>query len=84
MNKKHLEVQEGTRVLPSLTTVLLQEMERFNALLDLMRLTLDTLSKSILGLVVISKELDDMYTALLNNQIPSNWQAKAYPSLKPL
>src|SRR4051812_15595993 len=25
-----------------------------------------------------------MYTALLNNQVPKNWEAAAYPSLKPL
>ncbi len=25
-----------------------------------------------------------MYTALLNNLVPKNWEAAAYPSLKPL
>ena len=32
----------------------------------------------------MSSELDSMFLSLLNNQVPSNWEAVAYPSLKPL
>jgi len=32
----------------------------------------------------MSKELDAMYTSLLNNQVPNLWEAASYPSLKPL
>jgi dynein heavy chain len=32
----------------------------------------------------MSDELDRMYGSLLNNQVPGNWEAAAYPSLKPL
>ena len=32
----------------------------------------------------MSKELDEMYYNLLNNQVPNDWVKIAYPSLKPL
>lgn len=32
----------------------------------------------------MSSALDAMYSALLNNQVPMIWKAKAYASLKPL
>lgn len=32
----------------------------------------------------MSNALDTMYQCLINNQVPENWKAKSYPSLKPL
>lgn len=32
----------------------------------------------------MSPELDQMYMSLLTNQVPANWEAVAYSSLKPL
>jgi len=71
-------------VMDSLGTVLLQEMERFNRLLSTMRRTLIELQRAIKGEVVMSQELDLMYSSLLNNQVPQLWAKVAYPSLKPL
>jgi len=71
-------------LLSSLATVLIQEMDRFNRLLNQMRRTLGDLQRAIRGEVVMSLELDKMYTSLLNNQVPQLWQKVAYPSLKPL
>ena len=68
----------------SLSTVLLQEMQRFNRLLIMMRSSLEELQKAIKGLVVMSSELDRMYLSMLNQQVPENWERVAYPSLKPL
>lgn len=42
------------------------------------------LQKAIKGFVVMSEELELVYTAFLNSQVPSLWAAAAYPSLKPL
>ena len=46
--------------------------------------SLENLDKAIRGIVTMSPELDDMYTAILKNLVPPNWEEVAYPSLKPL
>ena len=71
-------------LLPSLTTVLVQEMEKFNRLLVVMRKTLDDLVQAIGGFIVMSETLDAMYLSLTNGFVPANWVKVAYPSLKPL
>jgi len=70
--------------LKSLSVVLSQEAERFNKLTKTLRTTLKELQKAIKGLVVMSGELEGMYTNMLNNQVPKLWEKTAYPSLKPL
>lgn len=82
-NKKLFETNE-IGLIPSLSTVLLQEMEKFNLLLNVCRNSLSQLQKAIKGIVVMSSELDQMYTAFTNNQLPNNWKKASYPSLKPL
>ncbi|XP_070710496.1 dynein axonemal heavy chain 6 [Pempheris klunzingeri] len=79
-----LFVQDENGRLNSLTTVLGQEADRFNNLLRVLRVSLVTLQKAIAGLVVMSEEMDRIYTSFLNNQVPSHWANSAYPSLKPL
>lgn len=68
----------------SLTTYLLQEMERFNKLTSIIGKTLEELRAAIKGLAVMSEELDQMYNSILINQVPDKWAENAYPSLKPL
>jgi dynein heavy chain len=50
-----------TGLLPSLTTVLIQESQRFNNLLNVMRKSLKDLIDAIQGLVTMSSTLDSMY-----------------------
>lgn len=71
-------------LLPSLTTVLVQEMEKFNRLLARMRSSLVDIEKAIHGYIVMSETLDAMYLSLQNGQVPENWAKVGYPSLKPL
>jgi len=71
-------------LLHSLSTVLLQEIERFNLLLGKMKVSLKLLKKAIKGKIIMSPELDLMYSAIIKNQLPPNWADVAYPSLKPL
>lgn len=68
----------------SLSTVLVQEITRFNRLLNVMAISLSELQKAIKGLVLMGNELDKMYVCFQNGQVPANWAAAAYPSLKPL
>jgi len=81
--KELLETDSKGRV-NSLTTVLSQEVDRFNNLLRVIKNSLRQLQKAIKGLVVMSLELDLVYTSFLNNQVPVLWSSAAYPSLKPL
>jgi dynein heavy chain len=75
---------DNGRVLNSLSTVLAQETERFNALLLAIKLSLETLIKAVKGLVVMSSDLELVFSSLLVNAVPKQWADYAYPSLKSL
>ncbi|XP_066516038.1 dynein axonemal heavy chain 6 isoform X2 [Hoplias malabaricus] len=79
-----LFVRDANGRVNSLTTVLGQEVDRFNVLLQVLRVSLNTLQKAIAGLVVMSEEMERIYNSFLNNQVPQHWANSAYPSLKPL
>lgn len=68
----------------SLGTFLQIEMLKFNKLLKKMQGTLSELQRAIKGTVVMSKELDGMYQALLLQRVPDMWSNVSYLSLKPL
>ncbi|KAG5853299.1 hypothetical protein ANANG_G00071680 [Anguilla anguilla] len=79
---------EGTRQLlqddPSpLNVVLLQEIQRYNALLHTIKSSLEELEKGIQGLVVMSSNLEETFHCIYDARVPPLWE-KAYPSLKPL
>jgi dynein heavy chain len=82
--KKDLFKQDKQGLIPSLSTVLLQEVSRFNRLLTVMRSSLIQIKKAIRGFIVMSEELDAMYNSFQNGKVPRNWEKVAYPSLKPL
>eukprot|EP01029_Cantina_marsupialis_P009143 TRINITY_DN2137_c0_g4_i1.p1 TRINITY_DN2137_c0_g4~~TRINITY_DN2137_c0_g4_i1.p1 ORF type:complete len:4119 (-),score=1448.16 TRINITY_DN2137_c0_g4_i1:93-12449(-) len=68
----------------SMNTVLVQECVRYNKLLKEMKSTLSDVQKALKGLVVMSSELEAMADSLNNQWVPKMWEAKSYPSLKPL
>ena len=68
----------------SLSTVLRQEIDRFNALLRVLWSSLTNVKKAIKGFVVMSSELELIHGNFLNGQVPKMWEKAAYPSLKPL
>lgn len=81
--KKEL-FKEKNGLLPSLTTVLLLEMDKFNRLLSTMSRSLKDIEQAIFGFITMSEELDQMYLSLQNGKVPENWAKVGYPSLKPL
>ncbi|KAJ3159379.1 Dynein heavy chain 1, axonemal [Geranomyces michiganensis] len=78
MKKYPIEYRE------SMSTVLIQEVIRYNRLLATIHSTLVELTKALKGLVVMSDSLETMCNNIFINQVPLVWAAKAYPSLKSL
>ncbi|XP_035155786.1 dynein axonemal heavy chain 2 isoform X7 [Callithrix jacchus] len=79
---------EGTRKLlaldPSpLNVVLLQEIQRYNKLMQTILLSLTDLEKGIQGLIVLSTSLEEIFNCIFDAHVPPLW-GKAYPSQKPL
>jgi dynein heavy chain len=66
-----------------LNVVLMQELERYNALLSIIVEHLASLEKGIQGLSVISSDLEVIMQDLLRNKLPVSWAAY-YFSMKPL
>ena len=59
--------KDSKGLIPSLSTVLIQEMQRFNMLLSTMRDSLKNLKHAINGEIVMSGDLDACYYSILNN-----------------
>ncbi len=79
---KELFMPNKSGMINSLSIVLLHEMEKYNSLLAAMGASLSRLEKAVTGELVMSQDLDDMYTCFLMFRVPPAW--KAYDSLKPL
>lgn len=67
-----------------MSTVLIQEVIRFNRLLSVIHSSSVEMVKALKGLVVLSEQLENACNSIFLNQVPSTWAAKAYPSLKNL
>lgn len=67
----------------ALHVVLFQEVERYNIMLNGVRKDLTELRKAVKGFVVMTAELDDVFSCLFDGRIPPSW-LKGYPSLKTL
>jgi dynein heavy chain len=68
----------------SMSTVLVQEVIRYNKLLSVIHSEINEVLKALKGLVVMSQSLEATCSSLYVNRVPKTWAAKAYPSLKPL
>ncbi|BFI30788.1 dynein axonemal heavy chain [Marchantia polymorpha subsp. ruderalis] len=79
-----VEIVKSKSLDPSaLHTVLFQEIERYNILLNLIRNHCQDLQKGIQGLVVMSMDLTIIFDAFAAGRVPAQW-IKAYPTIKPL
>ncbi|XP_059156869.1 dynein axonemal heavy chain 2-like isoform X2 [Physella acuta] len=66
-----------------LNVVLLQEIQRYNILLNEIRSSLTALEKGIQGLVVLTVDLENIFNCIFDGRVPPLWE-KAYNSMKPL
>ncbi|TPP51272.1 Dynein heavy chain and region D6 of dynein motor family protein [Leishmania donovani] len=67
----------------ALNTCLLQEVQRYNALLKTIHRQKAELRRAVKGEIVMSEQLEAIFNALLLGRVPPPWTS-AYPSLKPL
>lgn len=82
--EKSLFAINSQGLIPSLSTVLRQEIEKFNKLTNKMTRSLLDLDSAIKGFIVMDDVLDKMYLSIQNNTVPGNWAGVSYLSLKPL
>ena len=68
----------------SMNTVLIQELIRFNRLLNVVKVSTLQLRDAVAGLITMSEDLEKVFNALFDNKVPDMWKKAAYPSLKPL
>lgn len=68
----------------SMNTVLLQELMRYNSLINHIESSIIEFKAALDGKKVMTIELERVSECLLNNSVPNLWLNKSYPSLKPL
>ena len=68
----------------SMNTVLIQEVIRYNVLLNLMKVHIQNLKKALSGHIVMDETLDAIVTSIYNNQVPQIWIKSGFLSMKPL
>ncbi|KAL4086285.1 hypothetical protein PRIC1_014412 [Phytophthora ramorum] len=81
---EHISLRYPVLYEESMNTVLVQEVQRYNALLRVLQVSLPSLQRALRGLIVMSPELEATATCLFNQKVPPQWEKKAYPSLKAL
>ena len=59
-------------------------MEKFNQLLAVIKQSLMEMDLAMKGFSVMGSALESMHLKIQNNQVPDDWSAAAYPSLKSL
>ena len=67
----------------SMNIVLLQETEKYNGLLQRMKLDLENIDKAIKGLIVLNDYLEKVLDSLIKKEVPLVW-SDVFLSLKPL
>ncbi|XP_038073730.1 dynein heavy chain 3, axonemal-like isoform X4 [Patiria miniata] len=83
-NLEEVKMKFPVRYEESMNTVLVQELIRFNRLIDVIRSSLLDIRRALKGLVVMSADLEDVFSSMMVGKVPAMWAAKSYPSLKPL
>lgn len=83
-NVKEAEKKFPVKYEQSMNTVLTQELQRYNIMINLIRNSLTDIKKAIKGEVLLSAALEQTLNQILIGKVPAQWLKKSYPSLKPL
>jgi len=67
-----------------MNSVLTQELDKFNGLLNTIKNSLKDLKKAIAGEALMSAQLEGALNSMSLNLIPEMWKGKSFSSLKPL
>ena len=78
--RKHYD----TNYYQSMNSVLTQELEKFNVLINLIKSSLRELKKAIAGEALLSPQLEAALNSMQLNAIPDIWKTRSFNSLKPL
>ena len=81
---KEVEAIYPFRYEESMNSVLLQELARYNKLIEVMKSSLQTLLKTLDGKFVTTAEIEALKASILSNSIPDRWKKASYQSRKPL
>lgn len=57
-----------------------QELDRLNELIKVLKQSLSDIQKAIKGTLIMSHNLEMMYSSFLINKVPEIWANAAYPS----
>jgi dynein heavy chain len=68
----------------SMNTVLIQELARYNRLLNIIKSTLTNVQKAMKGLVVLSQVLESVANDVFIGRVPEVWKSRSFASRKPL
>ena len=67
-----------------LNSMVRQECQHYNRLLGTIQSSLATLRRALSGQQVVSAELESLSSCLFRSDVPHQWMAVSYPSLRPL
>lgn len=68
----------------SMNIILLQELARYNKLIEVIKSNLSSIRDALQGTIVFSFELEEALNFIKVNKVPKIWMDNSYPSLKPL
>ena len=83
-NIKEVEIKYPFKYEESMNSVLLQELARYNSLIEEIKSSINTMIKTMEGKLVMNTEIEKMIFSVMNNSIPDRWRKRSYPSKKPL
>lgn len=77
-------LKEKAKEMTPFMVVCLQECERMNTLLSIIRVSLEDLRLGMEGALNMTDQMELLQQCLTFNKLPANWEEFAYPSKKPL